>query len=71
MSRVSVILDAELVYSSVIKHLILGGRTLQEELVKNTSITFSILTWLDDCTKEFQEQISNQLLLITQENLGL
>ncbi len=49
MSRVSVILDAELVYASVIKHLILGGRTLQEELVKNTSITFSILTWLDDC----------------------
>ncbi|NBP02721.1 MAG: nucleotidyltransferase domain-containing protein [Proteobacteria bacterium] len=29
------------------------------------------LSWWDDCTKEFKEQISNQLLLITQENLGL
>ena len=49
MSRSSVILDAELVYASVIKHLVLAGRTLQDELSKNTSITFSILTWLDDC----------------------
>ncbi len=49
MSRASVILDAELAYASVIKHLVLAGRTFQDELIKNTSITFSILTWLDDC----------------------